>query len=183
MNDRRRFQHRVLNRISAAAALVCAGLTLASSAGAVDLRDWGKKYPASERFVVLSQFNNQAVLDKETQLVWQRTPSPSMVAPRGSAAFACATHSTGGRLGWRLPFLLEMQSLADPAATLGSLALPAGHPFLSVPIGHYWTATRISGQTTGAIVDLGSRGHNKGKYIVDPAYYWCVRSGGPGGEI
>lgn len=173
----------VKQRLTRGMAAACASLTLVGTAGAMDLRDWGRKLPASERFVVLSQFNNQAVLDKETQLVWQRTPSPSMVAPRGNAAFACATHSTGGRLGWRLPFLHEMQSLADPAATLGTLALPAGHPFLSVPIGHYWTATRISGQTTGAIVDLGSRGHNKGKYIVDPAYYWCVRSGGTGGEI
>jgi Protein of unknown function (DUF1566) len=171
------------NRVSAAVALACTSFALASSAGAVDLRDWGRKFPASERFVVLPQFNSEAVLDKETQLVWQRTPSASMVSPRSSAAFACATRSTGGRLGWRLPFLHEMQSLADPAAPLGSLALPAGHPFLAVPVGHYWTATRISGQTTGAIVDFSARGQNKGKYIVDPAYYWCVRAGGFGGEI
>jgi hypothetical protein len=170
-------------KLAATSALLFAA-ALATPVHAIDLRSWDRKYDlASERFQVLPAFNNEAVLDKETQLVWERTPSPYMVAPRGSAAFACATHSTGGRLGWRLPFLHEMQSLADPAATLGTLALPAGHPFLAVPIGHYWTATRISGQTTGAVVDLGSRGHNKGKYIVDPAYCWCVRSGGPGGEI
>jgi Protein of unknown function (DUF1566) len=176
-------QRRVTRRVRAAVALACAGFALATSAGAVDLRDWGRKLPAGERFVVLSQFNSEAVLDKETQLVWQRTPSAFMLAPRSSAAFACATRSVGGRLGWRLPSLHEMQSLADPAAALGSLALPVGHPFLSVPVGQYWTETRISGQTTGAIVDLGSRGQNKAKNIVDPAYYWCVRAGGFGGEI
>lgn len=183
MINQRRICKGITHRVRVAVACACTGLAFATSVGAVDLRDWSRKLPASERFVVLAQFSNEAVLDKETQLVWQKTPSASMIAPRGSAAFACATRSTGGRLGWRLPFLHEMQSLADPAAALGSLALPPGHPFVAVPVGHYWTATRISGQTTGAVVDLGARGQNKGKYIVDPAYYWCVRAGGSGGEI
>lgn len=171
------------HRLAAAVTAACAGLALTSTADAVDLRDWGRKLPASERFVVLSQFDSEAVLDKETQLVWQRTPAAYMATTRASAAFACAARSMGGRLGWRLPFLHEMQSLADPSVDPGNLALPAGHPFLAVPVGHYWTATRISGDATGAIVDLGERGKNKGKYVTDPAYSWCVRSGGPGGEI
>jgi hypothetical protein len=41
------------NRTRAAATLAWLGLALASNARALDLRDWGKKYPAAERFVVL----------------------------------------------------------------------------------------------------------------------------------
>src|SRR5262245_39617836 len=60
---------RTTNRIRAAASLIWLGLALANHARAVDLRDWGRKYDnANERSVVLSEFNNDAVLDKETQL-------------------------------------------------------------------------------------------------------------------
>lgn len=38
--------------------LACSGFAIANTATAVDLRDWGRKFPTSERFVVLSQFNN-----------------------------------------------------------------------------------------------------------------------------
>ena len=63
-------------QFGAAVTLVCAALALPSNAGAVDLRDWGRKYDnASERFELLASFNNEAVLDKETQLVWRRSAS------------------------------------------------------------------------------------------------------------
>src|SRR4030095_1945517 len=62
-------------RIRTAAMLALLGLALANHARAVELRDSGRKYDnASERFVVLADFNNEAVLDRETQLVWQRSP-------------------------------------------------------------------------------------------------------------
>jgi hypothetical protein len=50
-------------QFGAAVTLVCAALALPSDAGAVDLRDWGRKYDnASERFELLASFNNEAVL-------------------------------------------------------------------------------------------------------------------------
>jgi hypothetical protein len=130
-----------LSRNIAAILMVgCASLLLAGTAGAVDLRDWGRKLPASERFAVLAQFNNQAVLDKETQLVWERTPDTNY---RNwlTADYNCARRSTGGRLGWRLPTRYEFMTLLDPAVTDGT-HLPAGHPFNGIQTyAAYWTST------------------------------------------
>ena len=68
------------HRIAATVAAAYAGLALTSTAGAVDMREWGRKYNiASERFVVLTSFNNEAVLDKETQLVWHRSKGGAYV--------------------------------------------------------------------------------------------------------
>lgn len=117
----------VRRRVAACLAAGCAGLALASTASAVDLRDWGRKFPASQRFVLLSQFNNEAVLDKETQLVWQRYISNADTFQTG-ASNACASARIGGRMGWRLPTIAELTSLVDPGSS-AAVKLPAGHPF------------------------------------------------------
>src|SRR5262245_27498296 len=57
----------------AAIALTLLDLGTAGSAGAVDLRSWDRKLADTERFALLADFNNEAVLDKETQLVWRRS--------------------------------------------------------------------------------------------------------------
>ena len=35
---------------------------------------WDQQLPASTRFIVLSNWNSEAVLDRETGLVWERAP-------------------------------------------------------------------------------------------------------------
>ena len=40
-------------------------------------QNWDKKLPADSRFTILPDFNNQAVRDNETGLVWERSPSTS----------------------------------------------------------------------------------------------------------
>jgi hypothetical protein len=87
---------------------------------------WDQTLPASSRFLVLANFNNQAVLDRETGLVWARAATPRV--PYVEAYNECAHSSVGGRMGWRLPALNEMSSLVDPAAA-SMPPLPTGHPF------------------------------------------------------
>ena len=108
-------------RDAALVVAACAGLGLTSAASAVDLRDWGRTFAASERFVVLGQFGNQAVLDKETQLVWQRAPGNELVS-YDTAWNRCDRANSGGRMGWRLPTLPELRSLIDPAIYNQSVA-------------------------------------------------------------
>ena len=121
-----------LNRASTAIVLGTALALIGTTAGAVDLRDWGRKYPASERFAVLAQFNNEAVLDKETQLVWMKTARVSNLY--STAYILCIMADTGGRHGWRLPTAPEMASLMATAAT----SMPS---VFAIPSGRYWTSS------------------------------------------
>jgi len=60
-----------------------------------ELKNWSKKFTAKKRFIVLSAFNDQAVLDRETGLVWERTPEKK---PRTwyEAMGDCRTKNVGG---------------------------------------------------------------------------------------
>lgn len=169
----------IRNRVAAAIAAGCAGLALAGAASAVDLRDWGRKVPVGERFIVLAQFSNQAVLDKETQLVWQRSPS-TLVTNNWGARLRCIGAKIGNRLGWRLPSVHELASLFDPSAP--GLALPAGHPFLFVQKTDYWTATESAELSNRSWrVDFDNAAVHPINYNFDSsteAHYWCVRGAG-----
>lgn len=123
-----------------------------------------------------------AVLDNETGLVWDRSPSPD-VWRWDSAVRRCHIREVGGRYGWRLPTVEELASLLDPSQT--SPSLPEGHPFLNSHVGPnntYWTQTTDSRYTTYAwfvefdsgIVDADSKEGFRSS--------WCVRGGhGTGG--
>src|SRR5512140_126433 len=63
---------------------------------------WDQTLPSSTRFVVLSNLNNAAVLDRETGLVWERSPSAARVPVWADAVNDCYARIIGGRKGWRL---------------------------------------------------------------------------------
>jgi hypothetical protein len=132
------------------------------------------------RFVVLANWDNQAVLDRETGLVWEREPNafPFEQSTSWSAAqFACFKKTTGGRKGWRLPTEEELGSLLDETSRL-----PPGHPFINVridPFAVYWSATTVPTQLAYVQGFAGSSGLDQ---ILDDIRnsnsIWCVRGSG-----
>ena len=84
----------------------------------------------------------EAVLDKQTGLIWARN---AYIAEKkmswSDAVKFCDSIEIGNRKGWRLPTKKEMISLLDTSQS--SPALPVGHPFMNVgTVGcTYWTNT------------------------------------------
>jgi len=83
--------------------------------------------PASERFELV--FDGKAVLDKQTGLIWERSPDTTKMH-WSSARGYCSDKEVGGRKGWRLPTIEELLSLVDTNES--NPALPSGHPFTNV---------------------------------------------------
>lgn len=141
---------------------------------------WDQKLPAATRFVVLSNWGQQAVLDRETGLVWQRSPSGSEIFFQG--ILACSLATTGGRAGWRLPSLHELESLIDPSVDApGVVSLPAGHPFIAVTTDYFLTGTTLSAGPTFAMVRSLEVASPAATQIVgksEEGRVWCVRGGG-----
>ena len=89
--------------------------------------------------------NNEAVLDKETGLVWTRAHinlGGEEALDWNEALSACFKATVGGRMGWRLPTLGELLTLVLPYGT-SSYWLPDGHPFLDFEASYYWTSTPV----------------------------------------
>ena len=149
-------------------------LDLLQSYGDVS-RSWSAALPSAERFVVLPAFNNEAVLDRNTGLVWERSPNRDSMHWPG-AQYACLNATTGGQMGWRLPSISELTSLVDPARMNPSL--PAGSPFNLGGQVFFWSATRRA-----LFTDL-AWGVNirDGGFVDDYEFFlqvssWCVRGG------
>ncbi len=154
-------------------------LALMSTGHAKPQAAWDTQINDPSRFQVLKQFNNEAVLDKETGLVWEQSPQTAghLWIP---ARFECVRHRTvGGRSGWRLPSVHELASLVDPSNEIP--ALPTGHPFTNVQAAFYWTATSVADLPRDAWLVAFNNGlvgtFFKISGVLNPV--WCVRGGGP----
>jgi hypothetical protein len=153
---------------------LCAALVLlvAAAAGAKP-PSWDKRIDGPGRFKILAAFDGAAVLDKETGLVWERAPVDA-IADWANAVLDCMLVGTGGRLGWRLPGIEELQSVFDTSGNP-----PAVHPF-TLHSGQYWSATTAAtntGPNTGEAysVLLGAGLVPAAKTL--PFRRWCVRGG------
>lgn len=133
---------------------------------------WSQKLPAKKRFILV--IGRKAVLDRETGLVWERSPS---TAQRDwfTAIAHCYRRTVGGRGGWRLPTVEELRSLVDP--TQSNPALPAGHPFLNVQSSLYWSATTNANLTSSAWIVSFNTGDALDDVKSDTHFVWCVRGG------
>jgi len=138
---------------------------------------WDQKLPSFSRFIVLSDWGNAAVLDKETGLVWERSPSQTLNY-WVNASFHCLNKVVGDRKGWRLPTIQELASLIDMSVT-SIPKLPTGHPFLiTTPyLNNIWSATSSAERPDSAYIatshgQLLAQGKN-GTHGIP----WCVRGG------
>jgi hypothetical protein len=134
---------RALVGASVLAAMVSFAQALAGetdNARVEELRSWSVKIDdAQKRFEVLKAFHGQAVLDRETQLVWQQSPATDFKAFFIASGF-CNTLNVDNRLGWRLPTVQELATLVDASVKSG-VPLPSGSPFANVQSSAYWTST------------------------------------------
>ena len=134
---------------------------------------WDKIIPGATRFKLV--LNDQAVLDKETGLVWEQSPNTTFVDWYEACSY-CYTRQVGGRKGWRLPTIEELASLVDTTQSMP--ALPAGHPFTIKSSSYFnWTSTTDASNSSRAwymFDDDGSVGTDV-KNADNNA--WCVRGG------
>jgi len=139
---------------------------------------WSVALDPAERYAVLRAFNDEAVLDRNTGLVWQRTPNT--VIPTlswGEARYHCLNTIIGDQKGWRLPTVTELTSLQDPKYS--NPVLPPGSPFGSdASVSNIFWSSSIyeSYQTPVFVVNFGT-GTVTGDSINNHYSTRCVRGG------
>ena len=135
------------------------------------------------RFMVLSNMNSEAVLDRQTGLVWERSPVVIPLQWASDQAIArCNNLSLGNRKGWRLPTIQELGSLVDPdPANASAPRLPLGHPFQNLqPTSTYWAANPLTAPTSAPFFVwslFAFDGSLNGEISVANHLVWCVRGG------
>jgi hypothetical protein len=138
---------------------------------------WSKILSPDVRFV--HALDDGAVLDKETGLVWEKSPIKTHMTWYQAVDY-CTKKELGGRLGWRLPAVEELASLVDTSQA--DPALPLGNPFINVQ-DYYYTMTtspesgNVFSNYAYAVGFRGTIGPSKppGKSIK--LNVWCVRGG------
>ena len=141
---------------------------------------WSQTFPtASDRFELV--LHDEAVLDKETGLVWARNANLVGIMPLENwyeAIEYCYNLEIGSRKGWRLPTIEELSSLVDPHST--DPALPPGFAsfFDNVSYGRrYWSSTtHVSFNDAAWCVNMES-GYALAFNINSDGYVWPVRGG------
>ncbi len=128
----------------------------------------------------IADATGEAVLDHETGLVWQRTPSVTPDSWSNSLS-RCDERPYGGRMGWRLPQSHELASLVDASVLGPALSLPPGNPFVLgaiTPI--FWTTSLYGGGSAREAVFFQGAAGQPGTVnlsVNSTNRYWCVRGG------
>lgn len=141
---------------------------------------WNRTLPTEARFIVLANFNSEAVLDQDTGLVWERSPATTRIDWK-AARSSCLNRVIGGQRGWRLPSIVELTSLLDPSIQDSDAMLPVGHPFLNNPSGFYWSAS-ADGESSKAWHLHLSNGHVHMASKASTFKAWCVRGASTGDQ-
>jgi hypothetical protein len=163
-------------------ALSLAAVALTEVLGAWQLRAWTAQAHhccsfISKRFELVT---DEAILDKETGLLWERRPSGNGL-PWESARAACAEKIIAAQKKWRLPSLSELRSLVDDSQA--NPALPAQHPFEGVLNFGFWTKSEYSANVDQAwMISLGDA--TESPQTKDRrGLAWCIRIAHPPADI
>jgi hypothetical protein len=119
-------------------------------------------------------FTDDVVSDKETGIVWERSPDTTD-RDWVTAIAHCYDSELANRKGSRLPTIEELASLLDEDE--GPPTLPAGHPFINVQLGSYWSSTTDARLTSDAWAASFLRGVVRSPDKALPLFVWCVRGG------
>ena len=128
----------------------------------------------ADHYTVTGSGTDATVLDNYTGLVWQQTYSTSRVAFSEAPGY-CASQTTGGLTGWRVPTLTELASLVNEALVDGAVnrdAFPDTNGSCD-PDGWYWAseASEVGGQGWGISYCDGYTGWNSGSSSSDWNYF------------
>ena len=128
----------------------------------------------------MSVLDAQGVLDRETGLVWERSPS-TVASDWFTAHDQCKRQKWGNRMGWRLPTIEELASLVDPSIPYPGPTLPRFNPFTGVQQWKCWSATTLedrAGENWAAWgVDFDRGGVDYAGKINGDVFHWCVGRG------
>jgi hypothetical protein len=138
------------------------------------IKNWQEAHPSAERFLILSDFHDEAVLDKDTGLIWEMAPQTTTVTWNEARA-TCAKRAIGGQRGWRLPAPTEMRSLVGPAVDSPIPNIPPGHPFLNIQPTSYWTVVPEANQPYYAKYVDAFLGNVLSFFQIYTYPVWCVR--------
>jgi len=118
------------------------------------------------------------VHDKETDLVWERSPRTTTHSSWSAACHYCYIKEMANRKGWRPPTIAELASLVDNDDY--NPPLPPGHPFINVLPYYYWSSTTFTSDAGKAWAVVFSTGYLH-QFVKEGGtferYVWCVRGG------
>jgi hypothetical protein len=137
-------------------------------------QNWDKNLPSNARFTVLASFNNEAVRDNNTGLVWERSQD---LTPHTwiNATWYCANKMVGGTVGWRLPSVVELKSVQDVSAPFPA-NINSVFNFTGGGADNWWSATTSGVASTDAwIVDVNGGRVNGNSKANGQGLAWCVR--------
>jgi hypothetical protein len=148
---------------------------------------WAQTLRASKRYVLvmpIDGFGPQAVLDRETGLVWQKVPVEPRAFAWHEARSLCRTENTGWRQGWRLPSVEELSSVLALSPPPVGPGLPSGHPFdLRETSPVFWSASvdDFDASQAYAVTLVGEQPNVVPGVRTFPKNFhlraWCVRGG------
>ena len=120
--------------------------------------------------------NDDVVLDKETRLVWVRSPNTEKKNWDAAIVYSYAK-AVARRKGWRLPTIEELLSLVDP--TQSNPTLPVGHPFINIQVDYYYWSSTLGMSSLPDYAWGYNFGNADTSNVLKSAncYIWLVRGG------